>query len=98
MREARIEDLMQPIQQVSYHIEPWHMEGVNPKRFKVLYIGVIEGCNLLPHEERDLQYDMEELPWSFPPVSFLHEFEEWWSQTLYKHTGRLTWRNEPVYW
>lgn len=100
LRRISEEDLInwQPRERVSYHIQWWHIQARNPKRHKHLPIGVVEGCELLPRERYDLQRDMDDLPWSFPSVSFLHEFEEWWSQTLYRHTGRLTWRNEPVYW
>lgn len=51
---------------------------------------LVEGMNLLPHEEKDLRAALQEVPWTITyPASILHNFQEWWRQAVYKHMGQL---------
>ncbi len=83
-------------QHATYYIHEYRQAGVDPNRRRSIRIGIIEGCDLTPRETFDLQRAIQEVPWRFPKVSILYEFEEWWSQELYEATGRLEWRGERV--
>jgi len=72
----------------SYTIETFHeARGLMYRR---LSIGVIDGEKNLTEEERwDISKDLSRVPWSpVQPPSILDEFESWWNQTLYRHTGK----------
>ena len=53
------------------------------------YIAVIDGAKNLTQEERyEIERDLSRVPWEpTRKPSILNEFESWWNQTLYRHTG-----------
>ena len=84
-RPIRVEPPPEP---VSYRIETYHQTLGSFHR--QIEIAILEGADLFPHEEHELQRAFDGIPWAIRwPASILYEFDEWWRQAVYKHTGEL---------
>ena len=67
-----------------------------PYRQRTLSIAVVDGYSLTRQERRELKLNLSAIPWEFPYASILGDFEQWWSQTLYRVTGLLEWEGRTV--
>lgn len=72
----------------TYTIEIFHEARGRMRR--QIEIGVIDGeKNLTERERYEIGHDLSRLTWTpVRPPSILNEFESWWNQTLYRHTGK----------
>lgn len=86
-----------PVQTRSYYREQYGMQGMRPRRFREITVGVLEGAKLHPREQWELKDTLMRQPWRFPQVSILEEFDEWFAQAWYRQTGQLTWRGERIH-
>lgn len=73
----------------SYHLCQWAQHGVTEQYARVsrcLTIGLLEGTDLLPQEQDDLDWEMSKQRWEWvEKPSFLTEFEQWWEWALAVH-------------
>jgi len=86
----------EPLRHHSYYVDTFHERASRPTRHRELRVAIIEGADLLPNEHRELEQLMWETRWHVDPGHFFHDFEQWWSEVLYRHTGRLEWENARV--
>ena len=57
--------------------------------YREIEIAVYEG-QLLPREEREMQWELDPIPWKpTHEPSFLYEFERWWNLMMYRRTGKV---------
>lgn len=82
--------LPQPFRECSYSIRQYTEERRCPRRHRSIYVGVFENSPLSRWEEEQIRWKLTTAKWEFPEVSFLYEFEEWWEQCRYRHTGRFS--------
>lgn len=97
-RPVRFGEPYEPVTftKVNYYPETFREIGHNPKRRRELTVGLIQGGGLTPTQTADLERDWGRVPWEFPKVSFLHDFDNWFAQAVFRHCGLLTWKCKPI--
>ena len=79
-----------------YYPQRWREAKAYPLHYKEVEIGVFENQPLVDEQKQEIQRLIDQQPFKFPKVSFLYEFDEWFAQAVYRHTGELTWKGERV--
>lgn len=78
----------------TYYLQTYEQAGYTLSRavvYRQLQIALLEGADLLMREVRDLEYAMDDQPWTWRQnPSILHQFEEWWEKALHdRHWERV---------
>lgn len=81
----------------TYRVQTCSYRAILPSRTKTYKFLLADGYKLTRHDCYTLEMHLLYQPWVFPSVSFIHDFDEWFAQTVYKHTKTFYWKGKRVW-
>jgi len=97
LADLRTVDLMLAIpptthDRMTYYLHRWQQVGrteAGAEVFREMYVGLLEGTDILPREKSELDYDLSGQLWQWPcKPNFLKQFDQWFEYTYCEVTGK----------
>ena len=82
---------------VVYKVQIWSYGSIGPRRTKSYKFLLAEDYKLTLQDQHKLEDRLRWQKWQFPQVSFINEFDEWFAQSAYRHTGHFYWKGKRVW-
>lgn len=89
-----------PVAEPMFAIDTYRIDLYNEQRgegYRQMRVGILEGRELFHEEQRQLDWDMHDVPWRPKRnPSILNDFDRWFAWCAYKHTGDFSYIREYV--